>query len=555
MDSLRLIIRELIEVESNVTFILVCPSSEQICTMILGGDTTSNCSQDPQHVAGSNYSVTPSINFDSQIFSSQLTSSSSQTYFYLPVHIFEALHLYSYNEDFLKTYVRISLKLEIESIAATQYRREAFSKDEVIAGEKILAVVNAYQKRLEEMWRDSRWIVEWINYAREKPTSIQHQHCSLFFIKTSDLRRFIEQLTSKTIQFTFKCETCRNVINSVSLNYGDGNWKRNLNQQISQLSRASTCQCAKTSSMGYTLNHVDSVLGEDNDYLLNSNDLSRINSVHEFIDTDSAKTSIANLRATSDLKLNEKNPTTNSEKKSTLSEKDNLITLVSKMFISQPSKASSSITSNCIILNSYMTENPVRSNHDLLHPNYHVDCAYSSTNSTSSGYSSIASARETAHTSFEYYRKFMIVVDLATGLKIDFNFECIVNREAMGRDIIVSAIEKLNSFVSSYNEKNSNASEETRKMSYEDTSVTGGVRSSSGLRKYSHNQKAGATSTVSFLDDDPTVYYLCIYSNNSTDDTVRELTLASDFQISTLKELPCNKKLYLKRKKFHTKFV
>jgi hypothetical protein len=515
-------------------------------------DTTSTSSQDAQNATGSNYSVTPSVNFDSQIFSSQLTAASSQAYFYLPVHVFEALHLYSYNVDFLKTYVRISLKLEIENVAATQYRREAFSKDEIITGEKILAVCSAYQKRLEEMWKDSRWIVEWINYAREKPTSIQHQHCSLFFIKTADLKRFIEQLTSKTIQFTFKCENCRNVINSVSLNYGDGNWKRNLNEQISKLS-ANTCQCSKTNSMEYTLNHIDSVLGDDNDYLLNSNDMSRINSVSEFIDTDSVKTSMSsNLKAVSDLKLNEKKPS-ESEKKTSTGDKDNLITLVSKMFISQPAHKSSS-TSNCIILNSYMTESPVRSNHDLLHPNYHADYAYSSTNSTSSGYSSIASANDTAHASFDYYRKFMIVVDFVTGLKIDFNFECIVNREAMCRDVIVSAVEKLNSFVSSYNQENVSGVEETRKMSCEESCV----KPASALRKYSHNNseaKKGTASKVSFLDEDPTVYYLCIYSNNSTDDTVRELTLASDFKISTLKELPCNEKLYLKRKKFHTKFV
>jgi hypothetical protein len=164
----------------------------------------------------------------------------------------------------------------------------------------------------------------------------------------------------------------------------------------------------------------------------------------------------------------------------------------------------------------------------------------------------------------------MVVVDFATGLKIDFNFECVVNREALACDLTASVIEKLNSFVDTYNEKSGVkvTTDDTRKASC-DTNTSGGLfvsslKSSVGYggsstQKYSHNNGAASgmigSRVVSHLDDDPTLYYLCVYSNNSSDDTVRELTLPCDFQLATLKEALSNEKLYLKRKKFHTKFV
>jgi hypothetical protein len=316
--------------------------------------TTTSSSNNSSTAQLSTTTVT-AVHFDSQIFSSNHLGSlslgashsnattSSSYYFHLPVQIFEALHLHAYNTEFLKTYVRISLKLEIENIAATQYRREAFSNDEITVGEKILAVAGSYQKRLEEMWRESRWIVEWINVAREKPSSIQHQHCSLYFIRTTDLRQFIEQLTSKTIQFTFRCETCKSVINSVHLNYGDGNWKRNFNEQLARLPiNSSVCHCTSTRSggsnaLGYTLSHIDSVLGDDygGSGEFSSGDLSRLNSVHDFIDNDDS-VQASRLNLNENKTLNSAHDTSNSNVNN---KKGDLVTLVSKMFISKPTAA------------------------------------------------------------------------------------------------------------------------------------------------------------------------------------------------------------------------
>jgi len=48
---------------------------------------------------------------------------------YLPVSMFEANSLDAYNPRFIREYVKVSIKLEIEHLASSQYQREAFSKE------------------------------------------------------------------------------------------------------------------------------------------------------------------------------------------------------------------------------------------------------------------------------------------------------------------------------------------------------------------------------------------------------------------------------------------
>src|SRR5690606_21200418 len=121
---MRLIVKEIIEVNECISYILICPSSEQICTMNL-----IEPANPPEHLQ---LSQTTTANFavcstrlllQPTTATTPVTSASSpfNSFIYLPVQMFAALRLHAYNVDFSRAFVRISLKLEIENVAATQY--------------------------------------------------------------------------------------------------------------------------------------------------------------------------------------------------------------------------------------------------------------------------------------------------------------------------------------------------------------------------------------------------------------------------------------------------
>jgi hypothetical protein len=114
IEGLRIVTSELIEVSPDVTMLLICPAAEQICQM-------ANAMKN-----------TDSIKCQT-LFSDSLPNS-----LYLPVQIFEAIHLHTYNPEFIKTYVKISIKLEIEHLASSQYQREAFSNEEILNSKRFV---------------------------------------------------------------------------------------------------------------------------------------------------------------------------------------------------------------------------------------------------------------------------------------------------------------------------------------------------------------------------------------------------------------------------------
>jgi hypothetical protein len=133
-ESLRLVTTELVELNPDVTLLLVCPPAERVCRMSCG----------------------PNEDTDKPVA------------VYLPVSMFEANSLDAYNPRFIREYVKVSIKLEIEHLASSQYQREAFSKEEVCNSKRFVTSVNKYQKRLEEIWKESRWIVKHISELRDK---------------------------------------------------------------------------------------------------------------------------------------------------------------------------------------------------------------------------------------------------------------------------------------------------------------------------------------------------------------------------------------------------
>lgn len=165
IDNLRLITKELIEVNDEITFMLICPSIEQICIMNTAATTSSTSFQTDN--------------------AEHTDSNNSNAYTFLPVQIFEAIHLNSYLSDFIRPYVRLSILIEIETIASSQYQREAFSNEEITKAKKFTNTSAKYAKLLEELWKESRWIVESINLARDKQSSQSNLISSLSLFKTA----------------------------------------------------------------------------------------------------------------------------------------------------------------------------------------------------------------------------------------------------------------------------------------------------------------------------------------------------------------------------------
>ena len=162
-----------------------------------------------------------------------LNQSKSVPYF-IPLYIFEAIHLNNYFHDFVQVYARISIKLEIEQLALTQYQREAFSNEEIVNSKRISNLIDQYQKNLEQLWKDSRWIIDMVNCLREKLTSFTQLSTSqpIFMLQISDLKLFCKKFEKR---FTFNPSDSSSKIAKIEPMQILENSKVNIYNQITQL--------------------------------------------------------------------------------------------------------------------------------------------------------------------------------------------------------------------------------------------------------------------------------------------------------------------------------
>ena len=182
IDSLRILADDIIEINEDITLILICPPAEHICVM----NTKPNSADLSSPTA------------DKQATKLTVYKLASQTnlFTYLPLQIFEAIHLSSYNSEFINTYVKLSIRLEIEGLASNQYHREAFSNEEIKKSKSFVNTVNKYQKQLDEIWRESRWIIQAINNARAK-LQPKESPPSNHILKFSELNNVLHELVKK----------------------------------------------------------------------------------------------------------------------------------------------------------------------------------------------------------------------------------------------------------------------------------------------------------------------------------------------------------------------
>ncbi|XP_077305351.1 ankyrin repeat and fibronectin type-III domain-containing protein 1-like isoform X1 [Lithobates pipiens] len=133
----RLYSQEVLEYGGQVSFLLLLPPSDDVCT-----------------APGQNSPYTP--------YSGFLT---------LPLQIFELVHFFTYDRDFISQYCQLSAMLELESLLSQQSLREAFSDSELTTAKQRHQQVQDFIQQMEEIWREMRWMMDALQHARYKQPS------------------------------------------------------------------------------------------------------------------------------------------------------------------------------------------------------------------------------------------------------------------------------------------------------------------------------------------------------------------------------------------------
>ncbi|XP_053564142.1 ankyrin repeat and fibronectin type-III domain-containing protein 1 [Bombina bombina] len=130
----RLYTQEVLELGHNVSFLLLLPASDDVCSA-------------------------PGQSNPYTLHSGFLN---------LPLQMFELGHFCSYKEKFISLYCRLSAILELDSLISQQSLREAITDDEVGAAKQRHQQVLDYIQQTDEVWREIRWIMDALQYARYK---------------------------------------------------------------------------------------------------------------------------------------------------------------------------------------------------------------------------------------------------------------------------------------------------------------------------------------------------------------------------------------------------
>lgn len=129
----RLYNSEVIELNPDVSFLIILPPSEKTCSAP-GGDG------------------------EKLLDGKDLIK--------LPIPIFEMIYLKTSYHNIMQKYCRISCILDIETLLAQHCHREAFSNKELITAKDKLAKLNEFSTNLNDIWKRMRWLTDVISYAR-----------------------------------------------------------------------------------------------------------------------------------------------------------------------------------------------------------------------------------------------------------------------------------------------------------------------------------------------------------------------------------------------------
>ncbi|XP_019899593.2 ankyrin repeat and fibronectin type-III domain-containing protein 1 isoform X2 [Esox lucius] len=130
----RIYTQEVLELGHNVSFLLLLPAADDVCT-----------------APGQINPYTPHSGFLN-----------------LPLQMFELVHFSAYKEKCISLYCRMSSVLDLDSLITQQALREAITDTEVATAKQRHQHILEYTQQLDEMWRELRWITDALQYARYK---------------------------------------------------------------------------------------------------------------------------------------------------------------------------------------------------------------------------------------------------------------------------------------------------------------------------------------------------------------------------------------------------
>ncbi|KAH0629224.1 hypothetical protein JD844_011143 [Phrynosoma platyrhinos] len=166
----RLYTQEVLELGHNVSFLLLLPPSDDVCTAP---------GQNNPYTPHSGFLNLPLQMFELVLFALQILPTSSLAGFLLVsllrvphlthlllCFVVSAVHFCSYKEKFISLYCRLSAVIELDFLSTQQSLREAISDSEVAAAKQRHQQVLDYIQQIDEIWREMRWINEALQYAR-----------------------------------------------------------------------------------------------------------------------------------------------------------------------------------------------------------------------------------------------------------------------------------------------------------------------------------------------------------------------------------------------------
>ncbi|CAH1273805.1 ANKFN1 [Branchiostoma lanceolatum] len=130
----RLFCTEVLELDNNVSMLLLVPPVEDVC-----------CAPGQTH----------------HLFQ-------QDSFLTLPLQVFELVHMTTFQPTFFDQYATLSSQLEVENFLVQHQCREAFSDSELSGAKHRQLRIANFQQDLEDVWRGARWIMDVLQYARDR---------------------------------------------------------------------------------------------------------------------------------------------------------------------------------------------------------------------------------------------------------------------------------------------------------------------------------------------------------------------------------------------------
>lgn len=180
--SHRIYDQEIIELNSDVMFILIFPS--EVCT--------------------------PPNQTDS--------FSSATAYTALPVQAFEMNNMMTYQPKLMSSYCRLSSILELENLSIQQSLRETICHDETNTLKEKQSKLSTFQQNVDDLWKVSRWVFDALQACQDKNLNVGIPLMNLF--KVSDWSEVTNnRLSLVSQQSDSSCE--RDQFDSMTINSQD----------------------------------------------------------------------------------------------------------------------------------------------------------------------------------------------------------------------------------------------------------------------------------------------------------------------------------------------